>query len=174
MSTSREIASFVVDRWFNAANQWASYFSVPVEKVLAHIAVESKGREYALHSDKFGESYYAKSADDAFLKLSEWERRGDSALNVSIGLMQVVPKNGLADYNRVYGASAFINPDELVSDPAKNIQAGTGYLRVLFQRWGDWGTASRAYNGNPKLERTANYLKKILEYEQIIKQLIKS
>lgn len=77
----------------------------------------------------------------------------------ALGLMQLVPETG-----RLMGADDLFNPTE-------NIQAGTKYLRYLFDRFPDQRIALAAYNagegnvekfgGIPPFTETVNYLHRV-------------
>jgi hypothetical protein len=77
----------------------------------------------------------------------------------AMGLMQVLPGTG-----RDMGVTN-------LADPQQNIDAGTHYLRYLHDRYGDWQTATAAYNagmgrvdkygGVPPFRETRNYLKAV-------------
>jgi hypothetical protein len=84
------------------------------------------------------------------------------------GLMQIVPETG-----RLMGTEDLFNPE-------KNVEAGTKYLRYLFDRFGDQRMALAAYNagegnverfgGIPPFPETLNYVQRVArrsnEYRQ--------
>ncbi len=60
----------------------------------------------------------------------------------AMGLMQLMPDT-LDWLSRLLGEDA---PTGEITDPETNIKYGTYYLRHLYDRFGDWGTAVAAYN----------------------------
>lgn len=100
--------------------------------------------------------------EDLFLRLVHQESRWNSGAvshKGAIGLAQLMP--GTADDLRV-------DP----TDPAQNLDGGARYLRMMYERFGNWRLALAAYNagpgaveqhgGVPPFEETRNYVAIIL------------
>lgn len=171
--SKKKIAEQVKASWNTLARAYAERYGIPIERALAHVAQESRGYQYAMRNDQKGESYYGTSAEQAWIKLSEWEREGYDIQRVSIGLMQVVPKYGLADFNAFYGRAYTM--EQLVTSADIQLQVGLGYLaRLRLNFRGDLDKATMAYNVGPDLEPKAaaeDYLTRIRDFETIFKTL---
>ncbi|MFN4059086.1 MAG: lytic transglycosylase domain-containing protein [Roseinatronobacter sp.] len=100
--------------------------------------------------------------EDLFLRLVHQESRWNSAAvshKGAIGLAQLMP--GTAEMLRV-------DP----TDPRQNLDGGARYLRMMFDKFGDWRLALAAYNagpgaveqhgGIPPFAETQNYVRVIL------------
>jgi soluble lytic murein transglycosylase-like protein len=100
--------------------------------------------------------------EDLFLRLVHQESRWNSAAvshKGAIGLAQLMP--GTAEMLRV-------DP----TDPRQNLEGGARYLRMMYDRFGDWRLALAAYNagpgaveehgGIPPFAETQNYVRVIL------------
>ena len=112
---------------------------------------------------------YAKAAarthrvpEDLFLRLVQQESRWNSAAvshKGAIGLAQLMPATA-RDLN--------VDP----TDPRQNLDGGARYLRMMYDRFGDWRLALAAYNagpgaveehgGVPPFAETQNYVRVIL------------
>jgi soluble lytic murein transglycosylase-like protein len=100
--------------------------------------------------------------EDLFLRLvqqeSGWNPRAVSHAGAR-GLAQLMP-----DTARLLG----VNPD----DPLQNLEGGARYLRMMYDRFGDWRLALAAYNagpgaveahnGIPPFQETRDYVRIIL------------
>lgn len=80
------------------------------------------------------------------------------------GLMQLLPSTA---------SELGVSRDQIL-DPERNIDAGTRYLRQLYDRYGSWDVALAAYNAGPgtvdkyggavpPYKETRNYVQKILD-----------
>lgn len=100
--------------------------------------------------------------EDLFLRLVHQESRWNSGAvshKGAIGLAQLMP--GTAELLRV-------DPN----DPAQNLEGGARYLRMMYERFGNWRLALAAYNagpgaveqhgGVPPFDETRNYVAIIL------------
>jgi soluble lytic murein transglycosylase-like protein len=100
--------------------------------------------------------------EDLFLRLVHQESRWNSGAvshKGAIGLAQLMP--GTAELLRV-------DPN----DPAQNLDGGARYLRMMYERFGNWRLALAAYNagpgaveqhgGVPPFDETRNYVAIIL------------
>lgn len=100
--------------------------------------------------------------EDLFLRLVHQESRWNSAAvshKGAIGLAQLMP--GTAELLRV-------DP----TDPRQNLDGGARYLRMMYDKFGDWRLALAAYNagpgaveqhgGIPPFAETQNYVRVIL------------
>lgn len=101
--------------------------------------------------------------EDLFLRLvqqeSGWNPRAVSHAGAR-GLAQLMP-----DTARLLG----VNPD----DPLQNLEGGARYLRMMYDRFGDWRLALAAYNagpgaveahdGIPPFQETRDYVRIILD-----------
>jgi len=169
MATKAQIALTVSNRWTEYAAKYGGIFSIPLARVLAHICQESKGNQYWLRNDKKAESFYGSTLDEALEKLREWDSEGFDLQKCSVGLMQLVPKYGLADFNAKYGKNYTLY--DVLQNSWANIEAGTGYLKILFDHLGNLDDATRAFNVGPDLEPRAQadvYLSRILTYQALI------
>lgn len=100
--------------------------------------------------------------EDLFLRLVHQESRWNSAAvshKGAIGLAQLMP-----------GTARDLNVDP--TDPQQNLNGGARYLRMMYDRFGDWKLALAAYNagpgaveehnGVPPFTETQNYVRVIL------------
>lgn len=100
--------------------------------------------------------------EDLFLRLvqqeSNWKTKAKSHKG-AIGLAQLMP-----------GTAANLGVDP--HDPRQNLEGGARYLRLMYDRYGNWRHALAAYNagpgavdkygGVPPYRETKNYVRKIL------------
>lgn len=101
--------------------------------------------------------------EDLFLRLvqteSNWKHEARSRKG-AIGLAQLMP-----------GTAAMLRVDP--TDPRQNLDGGARYLRMMYDRFGNWRLALAAYNagpgaveehgGVPPYRETKRYVKKILD-----------
>lgn len=101
--------------------------------------------------------------EDLFLRLvqteSNWKHEARSRKG-AIGLAQLMP-----------GTAAMLRVDP--TDPRQNLDGGARYLRMMYDRFGNWRLALAAYNagpgaveehgGIPPYRETKRYVKKILD-----------
>ncbi len=64
----------------------------------------------------------------------------------AVGLMQLMPDTFRWLSDEMLGEQL---ADGMIRDPETNIRYGCYYLRRLYDRYGDWGTALAAYNAGP-------------------------
>jgi len=100
--------------------------------------------------------------EDLFLRLVQQEsgwNHGAVSPKGAAGLAQLMP-----------GTAALLGVDS--ADPAENLEGGAKYLRMMYDRFGNWRLALAAYNagpeavqkhgGIPPYAETTNYVKAIL------------
>lgn len=76
---------------------------------------------------------------DLFLRLVNQESRWNPGAVSSAGA------RGLAQLMPETAARLAVNPD----DPHQNLDGGARYLRLMYERFGDWSLALAAYNAGP-------------------------
>ena len=77
--------------------------------------------------------------EDLFLRLVHQESRWNA------GAVSPAGARGLAQLMPETAARLGVNPD----DPRQNLEGGARYLRMMYDRFGDWRLALAAYNAGP-------------------------
>ncbi len=100
-------------------------------------------REYSEYVTRYCEAYSVPE-DLVYAVIrteSSFDPNAESRVG-ALGLMQLMPDT-LDWLSRLLDEDA---PTGEITDPETNIKYGTYYLRHLYDRFGDWGTAIAAYN----------------------------
>lgn len=136
----KRILTHVLSLWGKDIEDASKFFGVPVWRIAAIISQESQGDESAI--GKAGEVGLMQIMHDAWTDFRD-RYAPDYSLGIEYGLGQL--GNGRT-----------------------NIFVGTGYLRILFERFGSWPNAIKAYNSGTDFNDQAGqkYYASVLEFER--------
>lgn len=135
--SKKQLFDKVSSDWNDEISYASSFFDVPKSLITAIICQESSGNPDAVGTSQ------------------------------DLGLMQVTPSAFLEFKDRY--ASDYTLPLGWLSDlmkPEINVSVGTGYLRILFDRFRNWDDAVQAYNtGTTGTRNSLDYLSKVKAFQ---------
>ncbi len=136
----KRILSNVLSLWGKDIADASKFFSVPVWRIAAIISQESQGKE-----DAIGLAY-------------------------EIGLMQIM-RGAWKEFQDRYAKDFSLGLEYGVGQLGNgrtNIFVGTGYLRILYERYGSWDKAIMSYNSGSNYDDVAGrtYLENVRSFER--------
>lgn len=149
----KRIAQKVKSLWWKLITYYAALYKVPAKRVAAIVAQESGGELNAKGS----------ANDIGLMQITPIAIKDvDDTLKLNKTILDIQSKQGTSIYDFLFG-NTFAKTQINYFDSKVNLQYGTAFLSMLYDRTGSIDEATRRYNGSgPAADE---YLKSVKEFE---------